>query len=87
MIYGQITNVMSPLIIPWAFVMLESGVRTSKPRWLLLEISSSFLSVLSFPSTTSSSFLLQDRVSLSEQGNKGEKKKLNVKGNKMKLKK
>lgn len=32
MIYGQIINVMSPLIIPWAFVMLESGVRDFKTK-------------------------------------------------------
>ena len=33
MIYGQIINVMSPLIIPWAFVMLESGVRDFKTKF------------------------------------------------------
>ena len=32
MIYGQIINVMSPLIIPWALVMLESGVRDFKTK-------------------------------------------------------
>ena len=32
MIYGQIINVMSPLIIPWAFVMLESGVRDFRTK-------------------------------------------------------
>ena len=32
MIYGQIINVMSPLVLPWTFVILEAGVRDFKTK-------------------------------------------------------
>ena len=32
LIYGQITNVLMPLTLPWTFVLLEAGVRDFKTK-------------------------------------------------------
>ena len=32
MIYGQIVNIMAPLILPWTFVMFELGVRNFRTK-------------------------------------------------------
>ena len=32
LIYGQLINVMGPLILPWTFVMIDSGVRDFKTK-------------------------------------------------------
>ena len=32
MIYGQIINIISPLVLPWSFIILESGVREFKTK-------------------------------------------------------
>ena len=32
MIYGQIINVMAPLILPWTFLLLDAGVRDFRTK-------------------------------------------------------
>ena len=32
MIFGHIVNIMIPLILPWTFIMLDSGVRNYKTK-------------------------------------------------------
>ena len=32
LIYGQVTNVLMPLTLPWSFVMLEAGVRNFETK-------------------------------------------------------